>query len=104
MEIDIILLALIGYILGGVGRTVFDYLLKVVKNDDFEFDAKYAASMIISIILTLITATFTFPVTQSFGIEPLPILLSSGAQGFAINHIVNGVIGVVKPNTPTDTQ
>jgi hypothetical protein len=92
---DPILLALIGYVLGAVGRTVYDYLLKKLQDDNLSFDPKFYATMIISILLTMMTAVFTFPVSQVFGSEPILVLLAASSQGFAVNHITNGLVSLV---------
>jgi hypothetical protein len=89
---DIVTYALIGYILGAIGRTVFDFLLKKLQNDDMTFDPKFYATMIISIILTMIVSAFTFPISQVFGSDPASVLIAAGSQGFAINHIVNSLV------------
>jgi magnesium-transporting ATPase (P-type) len=89
---DIVLIAFIGYVLGAIGRTTYDYLIKKLANEELTFDNTFIATMLISIILTLITATFTFPSTQVFGTEPFKVMFAAGAQGFAINHVLNGLV------------
>jgi hypothetical protein len=86
---DPILIAFIGYIIGALFRTLYDFLWKTLDNPDFKWDQKYTITMLISIILTFMSATVTFSTIQWPADQPAGILLTCVTMGFAINHLVN---------------
>ncbi len=86
---DILIVAFLGYILGAIGRTAYDWLWKALAEPNFQFDSKYIASMLISIILSFITASVTFSMLTipegSWGY----VLFASVTQGYFMNDLVN---------------
>jgi H+/Cl- antiporter ClcA len=86
---DILIVAFLGYIAGAVGRTAYDWLFKALSDPEFKFDSKYIASMLISIILSFITASVTFStVTLPEGSE-FYVMLASVSQGYLLTDVVN---------------
>lgn len=86
---DIILIAFVCYTAGGALRTLYDYLFKIMDNPELSFDRKYIATMLISIVLSIISALVTFTLIEvPEGAESF-VALSCLAQGFAMNHLVN---------------
>jgi len=86
---DILLIALIFYVVGAIFRTVYDFCFKIVEDPTIKFDAKYAATMIISIILSFISAMVTFTLVEIPANGYAFVALAALSQGFAMNHIVN---------------
>jgi amino acid transporter len=86
---DIILAAFIGYALGAVGRTSYDYLFKILDEPSLAFDREYVVTMLVSIILSILTATITFSAV------PIPdtswplVMFFMATEGFMLNHLIN---------------
>jgi H+/Cl- antiporter ClcA len=99
---DILIVAFLGYILGAIGRTAYDWLWKALAEPDFKFDSKYIASMLISIILSFITASVTFStVTLPAGSE-FYVLLASVSQGYLMTDVVNKPISYLSKKAEAD--
>ena len=88
---DIFIVALIGYILGGVLRTTYDYLWKIMEVPELIFDKKFVATMIIAIVITIISALVVFPtITVYIHYDTLSwTLVSCIGIGFMANHLIN---------------
>ena len=86
---DSILLALLGYFIGALLMTIYDYLWKAVNNPDLVFDRKYVASMLISTILSLMFAVATFTTLQVPVDGVGYVMISTIAMGFMANHLIN---------------
>jgi hypothetical protein len=86
---DPILIAFLGYVLGALFRTLYDFLFKLLEAPETKFDQKYTVTMLISIILTLMSSVVTFSTLQLPVGMPYQILLLSITMGFAVNHLVN---------------
>ena len=86
---DPILVAFLGYILGCVFRTTYDYLWKKLEADDVTFDPKYWTTMIISVILSIMTAMVTFSEYAWPGVDQASLFFQALTTGFTLNHIVN---------------
>lgn len=86
---DIIFAAFLGYVIGAAGRTLYDYLFKIVENPDLAFDRRYLVTMLVSIILSVLTATVTFSTV------PIPdtswnlVVFFMATMGFTINDLIN---------------
>jgi len=83
--------AIIGFLLGPVARTVYDYLWKAKEEPDIIFDRRYWISMTISIVIGVIAAmaeAALFLNNMPVGSE-LVIFFSSFCEGFTISHLVN---------------
>ena len=61
---DILLMALLGYVIGAVFRTAYDYLWKALEDESVIFDTKYWFTMVVSIILSIMSAMVTFTTLQ----------------------------------------
>ena len=61
---DILLIALLGYVIGAIFRTVYDFLFKTLEEPHLCFDSKYIATMIIGVILSFMSAMVTFTLVQ----------------------------------------
>ena len=86
---DVFIVALIGYILGAVFRTTYDYLWKIIEAPELIFDKKFMATMIVAILITAISAVAFFP-TVSIPTDTLAwTLISCIGLGFTVNHLVN---------------
>lgn len=94
---DTILLAFLGYVLGALGRTVFGYLSKVIESPDTtSFNNKYWATMLISIILSFMTAAVTFNSLEiPVVINPTSLMLFTFALGYAANDVTNRGVNVI---------
>ncbi len=94
---DTILLAFLGYVLGALGRTVFGYLSKVIEAPETtSFDNKYWATMMISIILSFMTAAVTFNSLELPAIvNPTSLMLFTFALGYAANDVTNRGVNMI---------
>lgn len=86
---DPLIIAFIGYILGALFRTFYDFLFKLLKDPSTSWDQKYTVTLLISIILTFISAAVTFPLGMVLPSEPVVILLTTIPMGFTVNHAIN---------------
>jgi hypothetical protein len=86
---DPLLIAFLGYILGALGRTLYDFLWKLLEDKSIKWDQTYTVTLLISIILTFISAAVTFPLGLILPSEPVVILLTTAPMGFTVNHLVN---------------
>lgn len=92
-------LTIIGFLLGPIGRTLYDYLWALRDNPE-DFDRRYIVTMILSIAISIIVGIFFLPGILS----NLPegtwayILASSFAQGFMLNHIINKPVDEMRDN------
>lgn len=79
----------IGYLCGSGGRSLYDWLWKMVQDPDLIFDFKYLASMLIALICSIILSMVTFVNVQ---IPPggMTFMFFYGAQqGWVLNDILN---------------
>lgn len=86
---DPVLLVFMGYVLGALFRTCYDFLFKLLEDPEIKWDQKYTVTLLISIILTLMSAMVTFSTVQFPADQPGGTLLFSVTMGFSVNHIVN---------------
>lgn len=106
---DQLTLSFLGFILGAIGATVYPYGWKIMENPELIFDKKYAVTMLMSILLTIIVSPMVFltvqiPVTAE---GTLFILTASFSMGFTTNSVVNRPVSFlankiekVKPDEP----
>jgi len=89
--IEPILLALIGYVVGGILRTAYDYLWHILENPTAAWDQKYTVTFLISINISFISGLVTFNTITIPTDLPgtVGILLFTLGQGFMVNHLVN---------------
>ena len=91
-------IAVVGFLLGPVFRTLYDYFWKAKLDPDIVFDKKYWVSMILSIFIGVIAAsiqTALFLTNLPQGSE-LAIFFSSLSEGFMISHLVNGPVDYLR--------
>jgi len=90
------LAAFIAIIIGSVLRTMVPYIQKMGEEGWPGFWARYAASMVISIILSLVIAFEAFtPMLESLPISSMSVLavaLLFFLQGWALNDVANRVV------------
>ena len=86
---DPTILAFLGYLIGGLFRTLYDFLWKAIDNPDLVFNQKYLATMLISVILSILSATVTFT-TITIPVDGTSyIMLTCVTIGFTMNHLIN---------------
>lgn len=90
---DVLIIAFVGYVVGGIGRTVYDFLWKLLDDPKAVWDQKYTITFLISTIISFISAVALFSTVQ---IPPdlavssqFSIFIITFTQGFTINHLVN---------------
>ncbi|MDD5263860.1 MAG: hypothetical protein PHU43_03390 [Candidatus Bipolaricaulis sp.] len=85
MEIELIALAFI--VIGAIAQTVLQYCAKILQaTEPITFDAKYAATLIIAIILTISGALAVFMVWPiPVGLPVAYIIAAAFLAGFAVN-------------------
>jgi hypothetical protein len=90
------LLILFGcFTIGAVLRTMWGYLWKFIETDELEWDNRYTATMVISIIMSFIFAITTFASLEFPAVwEPMH---SFGfiALGFTMNALINSPISAM---------
>lgn len=94
---DNLMYALIFYILGAVVRTVYGFMAKIITSDNsaMQFDAKYWATMVMSIIVSFMGAIGTFALVVPPGINLVAVFLMAFPAGYAVNDVANRGIGIV---------
>jgi hypothetical protein len=83
------MLALIGYVVGAVVMSLYDYLFKTLEDPNFSWDHKYTVTMLLSILGAFITAILTFPNIQIPESAEGFVFASTVALGFTVNHLIN---------------
>jgi len=87
-----ILILFVCFASGAVLRTLWGYLWKWLEAGELEWDRRYIASMIVSIIITFIFALITFSSQQLPNYwEPMHAF-SYISIGFTINTLFNSVV------------
>ena len=86
-----LIVAFIGYILGALSRTAYDFLWKLLEDSDIKWDQKYTVTFLLSVIVSFVSAVATFT-TISIPLDvasQYTIIMLCFGQGFAINHLIN---------------
>ena len=94
---DTLMCALIFYALGAAVRTVYGFMAKIVTSNDSElqFDAKYWATMVMSIIVSLMGAVGTFAFVVPPDMNVVAVFLMAFPSGYAVNDAANRGVGLV---------
>ena len=89
MEISIELVAIIGILVGLIGRTILPYFKKLESNPDMPFEVRYIITAVSSAIFTaiLIYPTLTIPQGSMFAVFISAVIFSWG-----VNDIVNKMV------------
>lgn len=89
------IICLIGFILGPIGRTLYDYGWALMENPDIVFDKRYWITMVGAMVIALFAGLVEAPVFL-LALPPeiaewgRPLLFLFGfAQGFMISHVLN---------------
>lgn len=98
---DILYWAFIFYILGAITRTAYGFLAKVIEapEGELKFDAKYYATLLISILTSLVAAVATFaalPLPQTSSL--LLVFVATFPVGYAINDVTNRGVNIFTSN------
>lgn len=95
---DTLIYALTFYVLGAIVRTIYGYMAKIVtsNNSELQFDAKYWATMIMSIIVSFMGAVGTFALVIPPDINSVAIFLMAFPSGYALNDAANRGINLVQ--------
>ena len=95
---DNLLYPLIFYVLGAVVSTVYGFMAKIITSDNsaLQFDAKYWATMVMSIIVSFMGAIGTFALVVPPGINLVAVFLMAFPSGYALNDAANRGIGLVQ--------
>lgn len=86
---DVVLIALLGYVAGAVFRTTYDYLWKAMEDPDAVFDQKFVFSMVVSVILSVMSAMVTFTSLTVPLDGSTYVFISALTTGFMVTHLVN---------------
>lgn len=96
---DLILVGFIGYVVGGVFRTSYDFLFKMLDEPALTFNRQYIVTMLISIILSFMSAAVTFSgIVLPPGSEGV-VFVATLAQGFMVNHLINKPVAYLSSKT-----
>jgi hypothetical protein len=89
MEIPIELVAIIGIILGLVGRTILPYFKKLGDNPGMAFEVRYIITAFSSAVFTaiLVYPMFTIPEGSMFA-----VFMSAAIFSWGVNDIVNKMV------------
>lgn len=91
-------IAIIGFLLGPIGHTLYDYMFKLLEDPDLVFDITYWITMIASIVIGFFGAL----VQCAAIISQIPngsqwfIFLACFAQGFMLSHVINKPIDYMR--------
>jgi hypothetical protein len=89
---DLVLVAFVCFALGAIVRTMYGFLAKILTTpeNELKFDAKYWATLIVSIMTSLMAsagAFMVYPIPQ--GVPVIYIVLGSLSAGYALNDGIN---------------
>jgi len=104
MVIDPTAVAVLGIFLGCFVRTVFPYLKKLEENPDLAFDRKYAVSLLVSLVASVVAAVLIIPsfqVPEGAGIVVFSVAFTAG---WGTNDILNEMAGGVARAQPQPQQ
>jgi len=91
LELSNELIAIIGFLAGPLGKTLYDFFWKLAADPDIVFDKKYWITMFASMGIGFFAAL----VELAAFLQNIPvgsqayIFLASFAQGFMVNHVIN---------------
>lgn len=89
--LSIEMVAVIGFLLGPIARTLYDFLWAIQGDPDLAFDKRYLVTMIASIGISIIVGLISLPTLY----QNMPagsqayVFASSLSMGFMLNHIIN---------------
>lgn len=86
---DPVLVTLLGYVAGCLGRTLYDFLFKALEDPNIVFDTKFITTMLLSMILSFILAMATFSTVGELSGSPIMLFATSLTTGFTVNHVIN---------------
>jgi hypothetical protein len=88
---DVQTIVFICFVLGGLTRTIYAFLSKVVQSSDpVQFDLKFAATLGASIISTIILAAVAFAAFSiPTDIPLLYVIIAAVTSGYALNDGIN---------------
>lgn len=86
MEIPIEFIALIGIILGVIGKTLFPYFKKVMEDPNIIFNWGYVGTMIMS---GFVAAVFVFPLFVIPEGEPWAVFIAAIVFAVSVNGVIN---------------
>ena len=97
-KMDNLMWALIFYSAGAVIRTVYGFLAKIATrpSGELQFDVKYWATMIMSIIVSFMGAIGTFALVIPPDINFVAVFLMAFPSGYALNDVANRGINLVQ--------
>jgi hypothetical protein len=97
-KMDNLMLALIFYIAGAVIRTAYGFLAKIATTptNELQFDVKYWATMIMSIIVSFMGAIGTFALVIPPGINLVAVFLMAFPSSYTLNDAANRGINLVQ--------
>ena len=91
LELSNELIAIIGFLAGPLGKTLYDFFWKLAADPDIAFDKKYWITMLASMGIGFFAAL----VELAAFLQQIPIgsqayiFLASFSQGFMLNHVIN---------------
>lgn len=91
-------IAIVGFILGPIARTIYAYLWKIRENPDMTFDKRYWITMVAALGTSFIAGLIELPMV----IPNLPegsvwfVFFSMFAQGFMVNDIINAPLDKIR--------
>jgi len=84
-------IAIIGFLCGPVGRTLYDFFWAIRDDPDLVFDRRYLITMVASIAISIIVGLVSLPsLYQNMPTgSDVYVFASSLALGFMLNHVIN---------------
>lgn len=83
--------AILGFLLGPIARTFYDFCWAVHDDPDLIFDKRYLITLAASMGIALVVGVFYLP--TFYGSLPegsdAYVFTASLAQGFVLNHVIN---------------
>jgi len=86
MDIPIEFIALLGVIIGVIGKTMLPYVKKVLEDPNITFNWDYVGTMVLS---GVVSAVFIFPLFVIPEGEPLTIFIAAIFFAAGVNGVVN---------------
>ena len=86
MDIPIEFIALVGIVIGVIGKTLLPYIKKVLEDPNIHFNWGYVGTMTMS---GIVSAVFVFPLFVIPEGEPLTIFIAAIFFAAGINGVIN---------------
>lgn len=93
--LDIYILILLAVMAGGIGRTLYHFLFKVLNDPSLAFDKKYLITMLIAVLMTIMSTPLLLVNVEIPQGSEFFVLISMYSLGWFSNDLLNPPISTL---------